>query len=99
MFAGGSAAAGPGLHARGAQPGRHSGLDRLDDLRVRLDRDHPPPTTCTNALTRQGILDYGYTDTCMPGYEADHFLPLELGGSLKDPRNLWREPHAGSKNS
>ncbi len=58
-----------------------------------------PPTSYTNALKRQGILDYGYTDTSLSDYEEDHFLPLELGGAPKDPRNLWPEPHAGSKNA
>jgi hypothetical protein len=25
-------------------------------------------------------------------YEYDHYVPLELGGALNDPRNLWPEP-------
>jgi hypothetical protein len=28
------------------------------------------------------------------GYEYDHFVPLELGGAVNDPRNLWPEPGA-----
>lgn len=28
----------------------------------------------------------------MRGYEYDHFVPLELGGAVNDPRNLWPEP-------
>lgn len=58
-----------------------------------------PSTTYTNGLKQQGIIDYGYTDTSMSDYEEDHFLPLELGGAPKDPRNLWPEPHSGSPNS
>lgn len=58
-----------------------------------------PSTSYTNALKRQGIIDYGYTDTSLSDYEEDHFLPLELGGAPKDPANLWPEPHAGSENS
>ncbi|HUA46598.1 MAG TPA: hypothetical protein VMA77_15305 [Solirubrobacteraceae bacterium] len=27
-------------------------------------------------------------------YEYDHFVPLELGGAVNDPRNLWPEPGA-----
>ncbi len=27
-------------------------------------------------------------------YEYDHFIPLELGGAVNDPRNLWPEPGA-----
>ncbi|AHH98007.1 hypothetical protein KALB_4645 [Kutzneria albida DSM 43870] len=58
-----------------------------------------PPTSYTNALKKQGIADYGYSDTNMSDYEEDHFLPLELGGAPRDPRNLWPEPHSGDKNS
>jgi hypothetical protein len=25
-------------------------------------------------------------------YEYDHLVPLELGGAVNDPRNLWPEP-------
>jgi hypothetical protein len=26
-------------------------------------------------------------------YEEDHFIPLEVGGNPKDPKNLWPEPY------
>ncbi len=52
-----------------------------------------PPVSYTNALKKQQILDYGYIDTSMKDYEEDHFISLELGGSPKDPKNLWPEPH------
>jgi hypothetical protein len=58
-----------------------------------------PSTSYTNGLKKQGIIDYGYSDTNMSDYEEDHFLPLELGGAPKDPRNLWPEPHSGDENS
>lgn len=58
-----------------------------------------PSTSYTNKLKTQGIVDYGYSDTSLSDYEEDHFLPLELGGAPKDPKNLWPEPHAGSENS
>lgn len=58
-----------------------------------------PPTSYTNPLKAQGIIDYGYRDTSMSDYEEDHFIPLELGGSPRDPGNLWPEPHAGTENS
>ncbi|MFG1644107.1 hypothetical protein ACGFMK_27800 [Amycolatopsis sp. NPDC049252] len=58
-----------------------------------------PSTSYTNALKRQGIVDYGYRDTSMSDYEEDHFLPLELGGAPKDPKNLWPEPHSGDENA
>jgi len=56
-----------------------------------------PPTSYTNPLKAQGIIDYGYSDTNMSDYEEDHLVPLELGGSPRDPGNLWPEPHYGTK--
>lgn len=32
-----------------------------------------------------------------PAYEVDHLIPLELGGSPTDLRNLWPEPLADAK--
>ncbi|MBO0820626.1 MAG: hypothetical protein J2P26_07215 [Nocardiopsaceae bacterium] len=58
-----------------------------------------PPTSYTNPLKEQGIADYGYSDTSMSDYEEDHLVPLELGGSPRDPGNLWPEPHYGTKTS
>lgn len=58
-----------------------------------------PPTSYTNPLKVQGIADYGYSDTNVSDYEEDHLVPLELGGSPRDPQNLWPEPHSGSENS
>jgi len=52
-----------------------------------------PPVSYTNTLKKQQISDYGYQDTAMGDYEEDHFISLELGGSPKDPKNLWPEPH------
>jgi hypothetical protein len=56
-----------------------------------------PPTSYTNPLKAQGIIDYGYSDTNMSDYEEDHLVPLELGGAPRDPGNLWPEPHYGTK--
>jgi hypothetical protein len=58
-----------------------------------------PPTSYTNKLKTQGIAAYGYTDRSLSDYEEDHFLPLEVGGAPSDPKNLWPEPHSGTKNS
>jgi hypothetical protein len=55
-----------------------------------------PPTSYTNPLKAQGIIDYGYSDTNMSDYEEDHLVPLELGGAPRDPGNLWPEPHYGT---
>jgi hypothetical protein len=39
-----------------------------------------------------------YAETGSPSdYEEDHFIPLELGGAPKNPKNLWPEPHSQSK--
>ncbi|WP_042364299.1 hypothetical protein [Streptacidiphilus neutrinimicus] len=51
-----------------------------------------PSTSYTNALKKQQIAEYGYSDTSMADYEEDHFIPLELGGDPRDPNNLWPEP-------
>ena len=55
-----------------------------------------PPVSYTNALEiKQMVL---YEETGSPSeYEEDHFIPLELGGAPKNPKNLWPEPHSQSK--
>jgi hypothetical protein len=50
-----------------------------------------PPTSYTDSLKLQQIREYGYSDTNPKHYEEDHFIPLELGGSPTDPKNLWPE--------
>jgi hypothetical protein len=51
-----------------------------------------PPREYTSALKRQQIHVWGYEDRRMGDYEEDHLVPLDLGGSPTDPRNLWPEP-------
>jgi hypothetical protein len=51
-----------------------------------------PPSTYTHHLKIEQIVEYGYADTHLSDYEEDHLIPLELGGSPTDPRNLWPEP-------
>lgn len=55
-----------------------------------------PSTSYTDALKRQQIKAYGYSDTLPADYEEDHLIPLELGGHPTDPKNLWPEPRSGS---
>lgn len=50
-----------------------------------------PPESYTERLKRQQMGTYGDTGS-MSGYEEDHLIPLELGGSPADPRNLWPQP-------
>jgi len=52
-----------------------------------------PPTRQTNLLKRQQLAMYGRPDDPLSGYEEDHLVPIELGGS-SDSRNLWPEPGA-----
>jgi hypothetical protein len=47
----------------------------------------------TERLKRAQIRTYGYRDQKIWHYEEDHLIPLDLGGSPTDPRNLWPEPH------
>ena len=55
-----------------------------------------PPVRYTNALKVKQMILYGETGT-PSDYEEDHFVPLELGGSPRNPKNLWPEPHSQSK--
>jgi hypothetical protein len=52
-----------------------------------------PPVSYTNNLKAEGITQYGYSDPKLTDYEEDHFIPLEIGGNPKDPKNLWPEPY------
>ncbi len=54
-----------------------------------------PSSRYTDALKQQQIVAYGYTDTKLADYEEDHLIPLEIGGSPTDPKNLWPEPLSG----
>jgi hypothetical protein len=55
-----------------------------------------PSSSYTTALKITQIAEYGYADTSTSSYEEDHFIPLELGGAPKDPKNLWPEPHSAA---
>lgn len=52
-----------------------------------------PPVSYTEALKKQQMKQYGFTDD-IRNHEEDHLIPLELGGSPTDPKNLWPEPGA-----
>jgi hypothetical protein len=51
-----------------------------------------PPESYTQALKRKQMRQYGETGP-MSGYQEDHLISLEIGGSPTDPRNLWPEPY------
>lgn len=52
-----------------------------------------PPIAYTDNLKRQQM-----TQRHLPGspadYEEDHWIPLEIGGNPRDPKNLWPQPNA-----
>ena len=52
-----------------------------------------PPESVTEAEKRASMAAYGAAGR-LSAYEYDHFVPLELGGAVNDPRNLWPEPGA-----
>ncbi len=52
-----------------------------------------PPESVTETEKARSLAAYGDSGS-LHDYEYDHFIPLELGGAVNDPRNLWPEPGA-----
>jgi hypothetical protein len=50
-----------------------------------------PPASITAREKRASMSAYG-DRSAASAYEYDHYVPLELGGAVNDPRNLWPEP-------
>jgi hypothetical protein len=50
-----------------------------------------PPESVTEPEKLASIRAYGDSGA-VSSYEYDHQVPLELGGAVNDPRNLWPEP-------
>ena len=50
-----------------------------------------PPQLITAPEKRASMAAYGDRGSASL-YEHDHVVPLELGGAVNDPRNLWPEP-------
>jgi len=59
-----------------------------------------PPTSYTNSLKHTQLGQYDYVDgdgdhpQSSSSTEEDHLISLQLGGSPRNPTNLWPEPHA-----
>jgi hypothetical protein len=51
-----------------------------------------PPLSYTAALKKKQVVALGYANRDLRAYEEDHEIPLSLGGSPRDPRNLWPQP-------
>ena len=49
-----------------------------------------PPNSYTSRLKVRQIREYGFTDS-PTAHEEDHLIPLSLGGSPRNPQNLWPE--------
>lgn len=56
-----------------------------------------PPVSYTTPLKAKQVGEYGYKDTSTADYEEGQLIPLELGGALRDPKNLWPEPRYGNQ--
>ncbi|CAB4538532.1 unannotated protein [freshwater metagenome] len=57
-----------------------------------------PPTSYTNKLKYEQLRS-GYAvngDLDMRNYEEDHLIPLAVGGSPRDPRNLFPQYYGGA---
>ncbi len=50
-----------------------------------------PPESITEPEKLASMAAYGDRGRTS-SYEYDHLVPLELGGAVNDPRNLWPEP-------
>lgn len=61
-------------------------------------REIRPPVSYTEPLKLRQMREYGESGPPST-YEEDHFIPLELGGAPRDPRNLWPEPRAQARRS
>ncbi len=53
-----------------------------------------PPERVTEPEKLASLRAYGESGASR--FEYDHLVPLELGGAVNDPRNLWPEPDYGT---
>jgi len=54
-----------------------------------------PPESITRSEKLASLVAYS-DQLGASAYEYDHLVPLELGGAVNDPRNLWPEPDYGA---
>jgi hypothetical protein len=86
----------PDDHTGCPEPEGASDDDQDDDPQERLDENDSPAGQLHERPQDQADGLYGETGS-PSGYEEDHYIPLELGGAPKNPKNLWPEPHSQSK--
>ena len=53
---------------------------------------HMPPKSFLEKTEKEQILAYGYPDENIKHYQMDHLIPLSLGGSPTDAKNIWPQP-------
>jgi hypothetical protein len=58
-----------------------------------------PPVAVTDRIKRDQMAAYGLQGQPLSGYELDHLISLELGGSPDDVANLWPQPWNGDVNA
>jgi hypothetical protein len=58
-----------------------------------------PPESVTERIKRDQMAAYGLQGQPLSGYELDHLISLELGGSPDDVANLWPQPWTGEPNA
>lgn len=81
------------MYSRSAHPAVTQSTIRRTICRSGWSAGVRPPESVTEPEKYASLAAYGDTGSA-PGYEYDHFVPLELGGATNDPRNLWPEPGA-----
>lgn len=50
---------------------------------------HMPPKSFLEKTEKEQIAAYGYPDENMKHYQMDHLVPLSLGGSPTEAKNIW----------
>jgi len=53
----------------------------------------------TDRIKREQMAAYGLQGQPLSGYELDHLISLELGGSPADVANFWPQPWTGDTNA
>ena len=53
---------------------------------------HMPPRSFLEKVEKELIQAYGYPDENLKHYQMDHLIPLSLGGSPTDTKNIWPQP-------
>lgn len=50
---------------------------------------HTPPKSYLEGMELELLRSYGYADENIHHYQMDHLVPIALGGSPTDPKNIW----------